>query len=113
MRLLKDVLSEREEEVLAHIAAGKTNSQIAITLYITINTVQNHVHGSWRNVGTAGQATVKSGGGAGKRATGRVACDSKNMTGWRSVIDVDVVGIIDTPGKLTTSNRDIACRHNG
>ena len=54
--------------------------------------------------------TSTSGGGAGNRATGRAACESSAVTGWRSVIDVDLVGLPDDPGKLTTSGQNIACR---
>jgi DNA-binding NarL/FixJ family response regulator len=36
-------LSQREVEVLRLIAAGKSNREIAETLYISINTVANHV----------------------------------------------------------------------
>jgi DNA-binding CsgD family transcriptional regulator/pimeloyl-ACP methyl ester carboxylesterase len=38
-----DALSEREVEVLRLIAAGKSNPEIAMELFITRNTVQNHV----------------------------------------------------------------------
>lgn len=81
------------------------------TATVTVQLQQYYSDGSWRNVGTVGSATVRSGGGAGNRATGRAACTSSSTTGWRSVIDVNLVGIIDDPGKLTTASRNIACRH--
>lgn len=37
-------LTRREQEILALIAAGKTNQEIAQTLYITPGTVRVHVH---------------------------------------------------------------------
>lgn len=40
---LVEPLSEREREVLALIAAGKTNREIAETLFIAYGTVKNHV----------------------------------------------------------------------
>ena len=67
--------------------------------------------GSWRNVGTVSSATVLSGGGAGRRATGRAACNTRDQTTWRSIIDVNVVGIADTFNKYTTPSNTIACRH--
>jgi two-component system, NarL family, response regulator len=37
-------LTQREQEILALIAAGKSNQEIATTLYITPGTVRVHVH---------------------------------------------------------------------
>lgn len=37
-------LTQREQEILALIAAGKSNQEIAATLYITSGTVRVHVH---------------------------------------------------------------------
>lgn len=77
---------------------------------VTVQLQEYYSDGSWRNKGTVGRARVRSGGGAGNRATGRAACESSAVTGWRSVIDVDLVGLPDDPGKLTTSGQNIACR---
>ena len=38
--------------------------------------------GSWRNKGVVGRSTVRSGGGAGNRATGRAGCNSSRVVGW-------------------------------
>ena len=77
---------------------------------VTVQLQQYYSDGKWRNIGSAGKSTVRSGGGAGNRATGRVECANRSVTGWRSVVDVDLVGVADDPGKLTTTSRDIACR---
>jgi two-component system, NarL family, response regulator NreC len=37
-----DGLSEREAEVLAHIALGETNAEIAASLFISVRTVETH-----------------------------------------------------------------------
>ncbi|MFN6570442.1 response regulator transcription factor [Dendronalium sp. ChiSLP03b] len=37
-------LTQREQEILSLLAAGKTNQQIALALYITPGTVRVHVH---------------------------------------------------------------------
>ncbi|MGA9378967.1 MAG: response regulator transcription factor [Phormidium sp.] len=42
--ILTNPLTRREQEILALIAAGKTNQEIAELLYITIGTVRVHVH---------------------------------------------------------------------
>lgn len=78
---------------------------------VTVQLQQYYSDGSWRNAGTVGRATVRSGGGSGYRATGRAACYSNSQTGWRSLVDVNVVGIIDDPGKLTTPSVNVFCRH--
>lgn len=77
---------------------------------VTVQLQQYYSDGKWRNVGTKGKETVRSGGGAGHRATGRAGCNSSAVTGWRSVVDVDLVGLADDPGKLTTPTRNINCR---
>jgi DNA-binding CsgD family transcriptional regulator len=46
-------LSEREVEVLSLLAAGKSNREIADTLYISINTVANHVRNILTKTNTA------------------------------------------------------------
>lgn len=82
----------------------------ATSAVVTVQLQQYYSDGSWRNVGSVGSATVRSGGGAGNRATGRAGCNSSSLTGWRSVIDVDLVGLADDPGKLTTPSQNIYCR---
>jgi two-component system NarL family response regulator len=39
-----NVLTQREQEILALMAAGKSNPEIAKALYITSGTVRVHVH---------------------------------------------------------------------
>ena len=78
---------------------------------VTVQLQQYYSDGKWRNKGTVGRARVRSGGGAGNRATGRGACTAGSaVTGWRSVVDVDLVGVPDDPNKLTTPARNIPCR---
>ncbi|MEV0618469.1 hypothetical protein AB0I81_34435 [Nonomuraea sp. NPDC050404] len=78
---------------------------------VTVQLQQQDSGGSWRNAGTVGKATVPPGGGGGKRATGRAVCNSAAKTSWRSIVDVDLVGVMDDPGKLTTATRDLNCRN--
>ena len=77
---------------------------------VTVQLQEYYSDGTWRNKGTVGSATVRSGGGAGNRATGRAGCYNSSLTGWRSVIDVDLVGLADDPNKLTTAAQNIYCR---
>lgn len=41
--LQRDLLSPRELSVLTHIARGKSNDEIASTLFMSVNTVKSHV----------------------------------------------------------------------
>lgn len=43
-RRLPDGLTPREAEVLAHIAAGESNGEIATALYLSEATVKTHIH---------------------------------------------------------------------
>lgn len=79
------------------------------TAVVTVQLQEYYSDGSWRNKGVVGRSTVRSGGGAGNRATGRAGCNNSSVVSWRSVIDVDLVGVADSPEKLTTPTRNIAC----
>jgi hypothetical protein len=86
---------------------GNCNARFAV---VTVQLQEYYSDGRWRNVGTVGRATVTSGGGRGNRATGRAGCNNNSgLASWRSVIDVDVIGVIDDPSKLTTPFRNIRC----
>ncbi|MFB0631737.1 hypothetical protein [Streptomyces sp. AB3(2024)] len=80
------------------------------TAVVTVQLQEYYSDGVWRNVGSKGRSTVRSGGGSQGRATGRGPCKSGAVTSWRSVVDVDLVGLSDSPEKLVTAGRDLACR---
>jgi hypothetical protein len=80
------------------------------TAVVTVQLQEFFSDGSWRNKGTVGRSTVRSGGGSAARATGRASCANGSVTGWRSVIDVDLVGLADDPGVLITPSQNIGCR---
>lgn len=82
----------------------------AVQAHVTIQLQQN-IYGWWADAGPLGQKTVYSGGGSGNRAATRAHCNSNTTTSWRSVIDVDLIGVADTPFKLYTSTRVLDCRH--
>ena len=50
-RRLAEPLSERELEVLALIAAGETNGEIAGKLFVSISTVKTHINNLYRKLG--------------------------------------------------------------
>jgi DNA-binding CsgD family transcriptional regulator len=56
----KQILSEREKEVLRHIMSGKKNSEIATLLFISENTVKNHRKNILSKTGTSSIAELIS-----------------------------------------------------
>jgi hypothetical protein len=65
-------------------------------------------NGTWTDVAW-GSKVVPSGGGAGNRATARVNCRTIAWNQWRSVIDVDLLGMFDTTDVLITQTRGLFC----
>ncbi len=53
-----DVLTARELEVLGHVAAGKTNRQIAAELSISEHTVGRHLENVFAKIGVSGRAAA-------------------------------------------------------
>ena len=51
-----DPLSERELEVLALLASGRTNAEIAKDLFVAVGTVKSHVNNVYRKLGAANRA---------------------------------------------------------
>ncbi|MFE3073584.1 hypothetical protein [Streptomyces sp. NPDC059247] len=64
--------------------------------------------GSWRTVAT-GSKTVKQGGGSARRANARKTCVGTRSTTWRSRVDVDIIGVADSPNKLETPGKTFNC----
>lgn len=56
-----DIISGRESQVLALVVEGKTNVEIADTLFISLNTVKNHLKNIFRkmNVSSRAEAVAK------------------------------------------------------
>jgi DNA-binding CsgD family transcriptional regulator len=52
------VLSEAELRVAEHAALGRTNRQIAATLYITVSTVEQHLTRIYRKLGVPGRSAL-------------------------------------------------------
>jgi DNA-binding NarL/FixJ family response regulator len=44
-------LTEREAEILTHLASGRTNKEIATDLFISVATVERHVANIYRKIG--------------------------------------------------------------
>ena len=52
----EDPLSERELEVLALLASGRTNAEIARDLFVAVGTVKFHVNNIYRKLGASNRA---------------------------------------------------------
>jgi DNA-binding CsgD family transcriptional regulator len=52
----EEPLSERELEVLALLASGRTNAEIARDLFVAVGTVKSHVNNIYRKLGAANRA---------------------------------------------------------
>ena len=64
---------------------------------------------SWRTVETKKQRIKAKSGSNKSRVTAREACSSHSPRQWRSVVDVDLVGYIDSPEKLYTQTVTLKC----
>jgi DNA-binding CsgD family transcriptional regulator len=53
---LEDPLSERELEVLSLLATGKTNSEVARDLFVSVGTVKSHTGNIYRKLGARNRA---------------------------------------------------------
>ena len=53
-----DPLTEREEEVLALIARGRTNAEIAVELFIGLSTVKSHVASLMAKLGVRNRVEI-------------------------------------------------------
>ena len=52
----EEPLSERELEVLALLASGRTNAEIARDLFVALGTVKSHLNNIYRKLGAANRA---------------------------------------------------------
>lgn len=101
-----------------HVTAGQASGHgswdnvncSATRADVIIQLQQYYADGVWRDVGAAGVKRVRSGGGGGRRANARVTCFNTLVTGWRSVVDVDLVGLIDDDSVLITPTQNLRCR---
>jgi DNA-binding NarL/FixJ family response regulator len=53
-----DALTDREEQVLVAVARGRTNSEIAAELYITLSTVKTHIASLMAKIGARNRVEI-------------------------------------------------------
>lgn len=75
--------------------------------------VCNSISGNcWWTTLNTGKKRVLAGGGSGKRATARSSCSASTTVGYRSIIDVDLVGQTD-PSDVKVITLNVPCRPPG
>ncbi|MBO0512653.1 hypothetical protein [Streptomyces beijiangensis] len=75
-----------------------------VTIWLQAKDSKGHWHTVAKDV-----KTVKPSGGSQGRATARKFCVGDADTIWRSIVDVDVIGVNDSPDKLTTPATSLKC----
>jgi hypothetical protein len=75
---------------------------------VTVEMQIQEKDGDWRTMAT-GSKTVKQGGGSSRRANARKTCVGTKKTKWRSRVDVDIIGVADSPNKLETPSKIFNC----
>ncbi|MFD9422462.1 MULTISPECIES: hypothetical protein [unclassified Streptomyces] len=75
---------------------------------VTVSLQAKDGGGNWKSVETSSK-TIKPGGGSARRANARKTCEGTAKTTWRSVVDVDVIGVRDSPSKLYTPSKTYPC----
>jgi hypothetical protein len=95
--------------VSAHGSWNHGNCSIhANTAMVRVTLQEYWTDGTWRTYHNPVRELYawNSGGG---RTTARVDCMTSSQTSWRSIVDVDVVGVSDT-GDIKISYDDVPCR---
>jgi hypothetical protein len=65
--------------------------------------------GLWLDVGSTGRRIVKSGGRSANRVSARVPCVGSDLHEWRSVVDVDLLGYLDSADRHVAPARLLPC----
>lgn len=79
--------------------------------YVTVELEAYYCHsrsGCWWVPQAVNSDQVRAGGGRGRRVAARYSCVSNNLVGWRSIVDVDLVGEIDMP-LIVSRAADVTC----
>lgn len=74
--------------------------------------LQAQVNGAWRDQTPWMTKRVRAGGGSANRTTARFDCNGSSRYRWHSIVDVDLVGIIDDSKKAVTPTVYLPCGPN-
>ena len=94
-------LARRQIESGAASRAGllATNSIVEVHLQVWLCNVHNPNGCRWKTLNES-ESRIRPGGGAGRRTTARILCSASAEIGYRSIIDVDLVGQSDPDDKV-------------
>ena len=92
-------LTDREREVLALIAAGSTNREIAERLYLSPHTVKEHTSALYRKLEARNRAEILAHGLGGKLGRMRSSSQGVYQVTPRDSTDVSDYGINDTSSR--------------
>jgi hypothetical protein len=84
------------------ISGPRTYSKVTVWL-------QTYHSGSGWITRATGSKKVKPGTGSSRRAHARFTCRGNASNKWRSAVDVDIIGVADTPEKAITPTQKLAC----
>jgi hypothetical protein len=84
------------------VSGSGTKARVTVWLQV------KDAHGRWHSV-AKGAKVVKSGGGSSRRANVRKRCEGTRRETWRSLIDVDIIGVGDSPEKVATRAVQLRC----
>lgn len=62
----------------------------------------------WETV-ASNTGDIRQGGGSGKRVTARRNCSGTSLVGYRSYVDVDLIGVSDPPGYTYSEPQNLNC----
>jgi hypothetical protein len=79
-----------------------TRANVKIWLEVQVN-------GQWIPAGYGEKNNVYSDGGSANRAAAQSVCARSRPHYWRSIVDVDIVGMMDSPNKHTTQTVSVEC----
>ncbi len=85
------------------------NTKLPVTQKASVRIWLQHTGGiGWLNAGDPEKRTLFAG--RSKSVNKRVTCKSTAKMKWRSVVDVDLIGVIDDPIRLVTTVKELKCK---
>ncbi|WP_329109503.1 hypothetical protein OG792_12115 [Micromonospora sp. NBC_01699] len=104
-----DFVHKTGNDATGHGYWGNINCPAGTRAKVTIWLEEYYDDGSWRVKGEGEKSPVYAGGGSANRANARATCQGTAQVSWRSRIDVDLIGQVDSSEQAVTETRNLAC----